>query len=110
VDSAGLHWARGLVEEWLEDTGTGMLAALERTGAIRRVMLAAEADGPALGVRRRLRVEPAVRLRRAALAKVEAVQAYARSRGCRRRALLRYFGEKAPVRCGSCDRCGADPG
>ena len=107
-DSPELAWAAPLVEEWLEDTGTGMLAALERAGAIRTVPR--DEAVPLVGVRRRLDVAPAVVLRGAALAKVEAVQAYARARGCRRRALLRYFGEEAPPRCGSCDRCGADPG
>jgi superfamily II DNA helicase RecQ len=63
-----------------------------------------------LGVRRRLELAPALVLRLGALDKVDAVQRYARSRGCRRRALLRYFGEDAPQRCGSCDRCGVEPG
>jgi len=46
-------------------------------------------------------------LRRAALDKLRRVRAYATTRGCRRRALLAYFGEEdAPERCGGCDRCG----
>ena len=98
-------WAAPLVEEWLEDTGSGMLAALERAGAVRAVE-PARGPVPRLGVRSRLDVAPAARLRKAALHKVDAVQDYARSGGCRRRALLRYFGEEAPARCGSCDRCG----
>ena len=107
LDAPELAWTEALVEEWLADAGTGMLAALERAGALRRV----GPDGlavPRLGVRRRLDLAGARHRRRAALAKVEAVQEYARTRGCRRRALLRYFGEEAPARCGSCDRCGAD--
>jgi ATP-dependent DNA helicase RecQ len=128
LDAPELAWARRLTEEWLEDAGTGWLAALERAGAVRRLDAScsaapaqATAPGgiggeapwpapPALGVRRRLDVAPAVRLRRGALAKVDAVQRYALERGCRRRALLRYFGEDAPPRCGSCDRCGAGQG
>ncbi len=56
------------------------------------------ADPPDLGRARRLR--------RAALAKVEAVSRYATTRRCRRRTILEYFGERdAPVRCGRCDRC-----
>jgi ATP-dependent DNA helicase RecQ len=99
------------LEEWLEDTGTGPIAALERLGAVHRLEPAQPSAGgmPRLGIRRRLAVGPALRLRRSALDKVDAVQRYARSSGCRRRALLRYFGEDAPPRCGSCDRCGAEP-
>jgi ATP-dependent DNA helicase RecQ len=101
LDAPGLAWATGLVEEWLEGTGTGALAALERTGAIRR-----PPEPGALEVLGALDLAAARRLRRAALSKVEAVQGYARGKGCRRRALLGYFGEVAPPRCGSCDRCG----
>lgn len=46
-----------------------------------------------------------IRLRRAALKGLRAVRRYAVGRRCRRRAILRYFGEDAPRRCGSCDRC-----
>jgi len=104
-----------LVAEWLEGTGAGALAALERVGAIYPVRArgAGEGTGGAsggsqalkLGVRRRLDPALAGRLRGRALEKVESVQRYARGRGCRRRALLGYFGEDAPERCGSCDRC-----
>ncbi|MEQ1856367.1 MAG: ATP-dependent DNA helicase RecQ [Longimicrobiales bacterium] len=102
------------VEEWLEDAGAGPLAALERVGAVRRLGPArAEIpdarDAPRVGVRGRLSLGPELRLRRSALAKVDAVQRYARASGCRRRALLGYFGEDAPPRCGACDRCGAAP-
>jgi ATP-dependent DNA helicase RecQ len=115
LDHPELSWAERLVEEWVSDTGAGMLAALERVGAVARLSnwvapaSGVSSRGRALGVRRRIDPEPAIRLRRAALAKVDAVQAYARARGCRRRALLRYFGEEAPPRCGSCDRCGVEP-
>ncbi|MFQ5538225.1 MAG: RecQ family zinc-binding domain-containing protein [Gemmatimonadota bacterium] len=37
--------------------------------------------------------------------RLKAVRRYARSRRCRRRVLLDYFGEDAPPRCGCCDRC-----
>jgi ATP-dependent DNA helicase RecQ len=104
LDAPELAWAKDLSSEWLEDSGTGPLAALERAGALHAVT---SSSPQAVGVRRRLRVAPVLRLRRAALAKVDAVQRYARGKGCRRRALLRYFGEEAPPRCGSCDRCGA---
>jgi ATP-dependent DNA helicase RecQ len=43
--------------------------------------------------------------RRAALDRLAAVERYAGQRGCRRAALLRYFGERL-VRCSGCDVCG----
>jgi ATP-dependent DNA helicase RecQ len=46
--------------------------------------------------------------RRAVRAKIRAVEAYARTRACRSRALLHYFGEEGPAACGRCDRCGWD--
>jgi ATP-dependent DNA helicase RecQ len=99
------------LEEWLADAGTGAIAALERSGAVRRLARACAADAsPAtirVGVRHRVDLASARRLRRSGLDKVDAVQRYARAPGCRRRALLRYFGEEAPARCGACDRCGA---
>ena len=42
--------------------------------------------------------------RRRAEARIAAVEAYARGRGCRRRALLGYFGERLD-HCSGCDRC-----
>jgi len=104
-----------LFEEWLAGTGVGGIAALERVGAVRAVSGSAEPRGtgaPATGsqaarlfVRRRLDLALANRLRGRALRRVDAVQRYARGRGCRRRALLGYFGENAQARCGNCDRC-----
>jgi ATP-dependent DNA helicase RecQ len=47
------------------------------------------------GVRRR---------RREAARRIDAMTAYARSSGCRRRSLLAWFGERVE-RCGGCDRC-----
>jgi ATP-dependent DNA helicase RecQ len=92
------------LREWGDDTGSGAIAALERIGSVRRVEATSSA-GARLGVRRRADLRSALRLRRGALAKLDSVERYARSRGCRRRALLRYFGESAPPECGSCDRC-----
>ncbi|HUF13863.1 MAG TPA: RecQ family ATP-dependent DNA helicase [Longimicrobiales bacterium] len=43
--------------------------------------------------------------KRKELGRLNAMTRYAVERGCRRRFLLRYFGEKAPSRCDSCDRC-----
>ncbi len=62
-----------------------------------------------VGVRERADLSGAHRLRRAALAKLRAVHRYAGGRGCRRRILLAYFGEKAPRRCDGCDRCRRGP-
>jgi ATP-dependent DNA helicase RecQ len=41
-------------------------------------------------------------------ARITAVEAYARGRGCRRRVLLEYFGERLE-RCSGCDRCRRRP-
>jgi len=43
---------------------------------------------------------------RVALAKIDAMRDFCESPGCRRRHLLRYFGEAYPIEnCGSCDAC-----
>jgi ATP-dependent DNA helicase RecQ len=96
--------------EWLADSGTGPIAALERIGTVRRVEPGPSARELRLGVRHRPDFRAALRLRKGALAKVDSVQRYALTRGCRRRALLRYFGEAAASRCGSCDRCSDESG
>jgi ATP-dependent DNA helicase RecQ len=88
------------------------LAALERTGTVRMLDPLpagdAEVEGARpirVGVRSLADLTVAASLRASALAKLAAVRRFARSRGCRRRALLAYFGEDAPARCGACDRC-----
>jgi ATP-dependent DNA helicase RecQ len=48
---------------------------------------------------------PVDRRREAAQARIDAVERYARARGCRRAAVLDYFGERARG-CSGCDRCG----
>jgi ATP-dependent DNA helicase RecQ len=109
---------RDLGRGWSDEAVEGALAALVAAGALRRMAGSVEARGrPAgaeappptltLGVHARVRdPERAATLRRAALDKLAGVERYARARGCRRRALLAYFGEgDAPERCESCDRC-----
>jgi ATP-dependent DNA helicase RecQ len=93
----------------------GALLALARGGGLRILgdlgVLEGTADTPGgfqvlrVGLLRTARLAPALVLRRGALEKLRAVRRYAASRGCRRRALLAYFGEDAPRRCGACDRC-----
>ncbi len=93
-----------------------VLAALERTGAIR--WLGEEGSGAGgtappergsdqvrVGVRSRADLAWANELRRCAARGLDAVEGYARARGCRRYALLRYFGEVSRRRCHACDRC-----
>jgi ATP-dependent DNA helicase RecQ len=103
------------IEEWLGGDPSGLLGALERVGAIRRIGDAPHRNGTdaapdgsvigRIGVRRRLDVRTAERLRRRARDKLRAVRAFARTKGCRRRTLLGYFGESAGEICGRCDRC-----
>ncbi len=99
-----------------EDRLMAALAALDRSGAVRMTDSTRNALGGTdvppggsqrlqMGVRRRADLRPLRRLRRGALDRLRAVERYARSRGCRRRTLLSYFGEEAPLRCGACDRC-----
>ncbi len=49
------------------------------------------------------------RRRERAERRLAAMELYARGRGCRRRALVGWFGERLP-RCAGCDRCGPLPG
>jgi superfamily II DNA helicase RecQ len=52
--------------------------------------------------------QPVRRRRAAALARIDAVEGYAATRGCRRRKLLEWFGERI-AGCSGCDRCGGQP-
>jgi len=101
------------VDEWRRGDALGVLAALERIGAIRgrgTLML----DGVSVHAELQLLERPnwflSNHLRRSALARLAAVEQLARGRGCRRNHLLRYFGEFAESGCGRCDRCGWDFG
>jgi len=93
----------------------GALMALARGGAVRilgnlgvlegAVEGADDPEALRLGVLPRVHLNAALALRTSALEKLRAVRRYATSRGCRRRALLAYFGEDAARRCGACDWC-----
>ncbi|PYE55292.1 DNA helicase RecQ [Deinococcus yavapaiensis] len=48
-------------------------------------------------------------IRRLEARKLDALLAYAETSGCRRRAILGYFGEEYPSGCGNCDNCLAAP-
>jgi hypothetical protein len=52
--------------------------------------------------------EPVRQRRRRAEERLRVMERYARGGGCRRRALVGYFGETL-ARCAGCDRCGGDP-
>ncbi len=113
------------VEELRRSLGPGAVAedvfpalsALRRVGAL--VPLGenawATSDGTAegaegsqvirVGVRSHADLTNERHLRRSARYKLGAVRRYAEARGCRRRALLAYFGEEVPRRCSGCDRC-----
>jgi ATP-dependent DNA helicase RecQ len=90
----------------------------------RRVVERAWADGAAAGLppnvlasaerlrgelhpeRGQARWDAVERRRQRAERRLEAMDRYARGRGCRRRALIGWFGERLP-RCAGCDRCGS---
>jgi ATP-dependent DNA helicase RecQ len=110
----------GLGGEWGSGSLGGALSALERCGGLRVLSGSVEGDqgtlppgggfqGVRVGLRRSLVLAPARLLRRASLEKHRAVLRYSRGRGCRREALLRYFGEESPRRCQACDRCLTTP-
>jgi ATP-dependent DNA helicase RecQ len=102
---------RALGREWNMDAAEAALRALETSGAVRLLGgLAVDFGGRVvvpIGVHSGPEnLESARTLRRSALAKLRAVNRYARAPGCRRGVLLAYFGEVPEARrCGACDRC-----
>ena len=74
---------------------SGVLASVERL----RVELRPE--------RQQVDWEPVRKRRRLAVERLRAMERYAMSRTCRRRALIGWFGERLD-RCGGCDRCGPE--
>ena len=79
--------AMGIVSWSMEQVGTALLHK-PRTG------MALPVDWAALEAARRLDIS-----------KLDAVQAFATGRGCRRRALLNYFHDTTLVSCSGCDQC-----
>ncbi|HSG09976.1 MAG TPA: ATP-dependent DNA helicase RecQ [Longimicrobiales bacterium] len=111
ADIRSLSGPLGGVEESLQG-----IAALARAGAVRVLEGSLEEEQGTepgsegsqflrVGVRNRLDLASALRLRRAALDKLRAVRRYAEARTCRRREILAYFGERARHGCGACDSC-----
>ena len=109
LDDAELSDAlRADADAWARGDAVGVVAALERVGAVRRIEVGGVPGNGAsawIGLAPNPDLRAAQRLRRHARTKLDAVTRYARARGCRRAALLRYFGESAQARCGQCDRC-----
>ena len=106
---------RGKTAPLDDDTLRSAVLSLARSGAV-RIYGDGVPDGTGgpregsstfdLGVRRGApNLEPALRLREAALEGLVAVQDYAGRGGCRRCRLLAYFGETGRKRCGACDVC-----
>jgi ATP-dependent DNA helicase RecQ len=104
----------GPPRSWMEGEPAGPIAALERAGAVRALTAPGTGGGADGSLRRSVlvmrRLDPAPVAARRAIVKgqIDAVRAYARTRGCRTHALLRYFGEFRRDACGRCDRCGWD--
>ncbi|MCJ7629608.1 MAG: ATP-dependent DNA helicase [Longimicrobiales bacterium] len=110
---------RALGRQVGDEEALAALRALARCGALvfeesAEAAIGGVGAGPAgdpvgfsLTLRRRpLRLEALNRLRSIQVGQAEAVQSYAKGRGCRRRALLAYFGEEdQSASCGKCDRC-----
>jgi ATP-dependent DNA helicase RecQ len=93
--------SRTLEQAWTDRAAMARLPANVRTSAERlRVELRPEL-GP-------VDWTPVRERRRQAEARIAAVETYAGGRGCRRRALVGYFGEELD-RCAGCDRCRAAP-
>jgi ATP-dependent DNA helicase RecQ len=99
-------WGRGRPPD-----AAGLLRALERSGLVAAPPPDGVGEGvgdavPSAGAAAHAWPRVARQRRRAARERLGAMRAYLRARGCRRAALLAYFGERAATaRCGGCDRC-----
>ena len=94
-----------------------LLVALSRIGAVRQVEACGSVGTGQCGggfhdswvyVDHRVDPRAALRRRTVVLSKLKAVNRFARAPGCRRKALLGYFGERGSGRCRRCDRCEHD--
>lgn len=110
---------RTSVEDLAEATGLStsrLTLALDRLGA--RHVVDVDLDGTAALVADGREVDEVVRgiaedeegHAEVVRSRVELVRGYAEGRGCRRQALLGYFGEAYDPPCGACDRCRAAAG
>jgi ATP-dependent DNA helicase RecQ len=87
---------------------TGLVNLLEAAGAVRLQDLIEPADGaPPPAEAAAKAVEIAARGRAIERSRVEMMRRYAELADCRRRFLLRYFGQGAQDPCGRCDNCAA---
>jgi ATP-dependent DNA helicase RecQ len=87
---------------------TGLVNLLEAAGAVRlngEIEPVPGSPGPAEAAARA--VEIATQYRSVERSRVEMMRRYAELTDCRRRFLLRYFGEGADDPCGRCDNCDA---
>jgi ATP-dependent DNA helicase RecQ len=87
---------------------TSVVNLLEAAGSVRlrrRVEPVADAPPPAEAAARAMEI--AAQHRCVERSRVEMMRRYAELTGCRRRFLLRYFGEGAEEPCGRCDNCDA---
>jgi ATP-dependent DNA helicase RecQ len=87
---------------------TGLINLLEAAGAVRlngEIEPVPDGPGPAEAAARA--VEIATQYRSVERSRVEMMRRYAEMTDCRRRFLLRYFGQGANDPCGRCDNCDA---
>lgn len=90
----------GLAPAWAGQAGPAALRGLEAAGglSVREDGFLSIHEGP-------LDLGPVRALRRQGVDGLAAAERFLRTRGCRRRVLLGWFGESAPSRCEACDRC-----
>jgi len=104
---AGAHGAFG-DERLLKALGpawSGRLPALKEALVVGGVAAPTDPDAGVRLTPGALRWDPLVQRRKAGMRGIRAVERFAGGRRCRRRALLGFFGERAPRHCGACDRC-----